>query len=101
MLRVWRQSSAESESGNVPIPVASAMSTRKATRCDKKTGNTRSGLDAIFNSSRFLQEASAGGKATRKLAEISSARSELQICGSVFVRKAGMKLGVLEEPTRR
>lgn len=83
------------------IPVASAISTRNAIRWDKKTGNTRRGLDATLSSSRFSQDASAGGKATRKLAEMSSARSEWQICGSVLVRKVGIAFGVLEEPTRR
>jgi hypothetical protein len=83
------------------MPVESAMSTRKDMRFVKNTGKTRSGLDAMLSSSRFSHEPRAGGSATKKLAEMSSASRVLQICGRAFVRKPGTAFGVLEEPTSK
>jgi len=57
----------------VVTPVASAMRTRKDTSCDRKTGRTRKGFEAMFSSSKLSQAARAGGRATRKLAEMSKA----------------------------
>ena len=83
------------------MPVESAMRTRNELKCDKKTGITRSGFDAMLSSSRQEQEARAGGTATRKLADMSRARRVLEICGKVLAKKVGTAFGVLDEPTSK
>lgn len=86
------------ESGRVVMPVESAMRTRRLARSARKTGRTRRGFEATFSSSRFVQTARTGGRAPRKLVEISRARRLWHICGRVLVRKDGTALGVGEEP---
>ena len=98
-LRVCNLSSSLNVSGRVLIPVESAIRTRSDVKWDKNTGRTRSGFDAMFNSSRQWHEASAGGTATRKLADMSRASKVLQIIGSVLAKKAGIAFGVLDDPT--
>ena len=72
-LNEWSLSSALSAGGNVLIPVESAMSTRNEVRPARNTGKARRGLEAMFSSSRQTQAWRAGGRATRKLAEMSKA----------------------------
>lgn len=88
-------------SGNVLMPVESAIRTRRFVRSARKTGRTRRGFDAMFNSSRLVQRAKTGGNAPKKLADMSRARSEEQIGGMLLVKNEGMAFGVLEEPMRR
>lgn len=76
-LMVCNLSRSPSVSGRVLMPVESAMRTRRFNKSARKTGKTRSGLDAILSSSRLAHSASTGGNAPRKLAEISSAKREL------------------------
>jgi hypothetical protein len=83
------------------MPVESAMRTRRFIKSARKTGRTRSGFDPTFNSSRFSQTARTGGKAPRKLAEMSRARRLRAICGRVEVRNEGTELGVVDDPIRR
>src|SRR5882757_4936365 len=83
------------------MPVESAMSTRRDVRFVKNTGKTRSGLDAMLSSSKFSHEPRAGGSATKKLAEMSSASRVFQICGKAPVRNPGTALGVLDDPTSK
>jgi len=45
--------------------------------------------------------ARTGGRAPRKLAEMSSASSECAICGNTVVRKGGTEFGVGEDPISR
>jgi len=88
-------------SGNVLIPVESAIRTRRLAKSARKTGRTRNGLKAMFSSSRFSQTASTGGKAPKKLAEMSKARRVWEIGGRLVVKNAGIALGVLDDPMRR
>ena len=83
------------------MPVESAISTRRFVRLATKMGMARIGFDEMLSSSKLTHASSESGRAPRKLHEISSARSELDIIGRVWLRKAGMALGVLLEPTRR
>lgn len=55
----------------------------------------------MFSSSRLKQAASAGGRATRKLAEISRASKVIAMEGKVLLRKEGTLLGVFDEPISR
>jgi hypothetical protein len=55
------------------------------------------GVDAILSSSRFSHEARAIGIAFKKLAEMSSARRVLHICGKAPNRKVGSVPGVLDD----
>ena len=63
----------------MPRPVESTMRTRRLNKFAKKVGRTRSGFEAMFNSSRLSHEASAGGSALRKLTEMSRQRREVHI----------------------
>ena len=101
MLSVCNLSRSTRESGRVLIPVESAISNRRLRSSARKTGRTRRGFDAMFSSSRFSQTESTGGRAPRKLAEISRASNVVAIRGRVFVKNAGMALGVDDEPRRR
>ena len=83
------------------MPVESAINTRRFVKLATKMGIARMGLEEIFSSSKLMHASSESGRAPRKLHEISRARSELEIIGRVWLRKAGMALGVLLEPTRR
>ena len=98
---VWSLSRSTRVSGSVVMPVESAMRTRRFNKSARNTGRTRSGFDPTFNSSRFSQTARTGGKAPRKLAEMSRARRLRAICGRVEVRKEGTELGVVDDPIRR
>ena len=80
------------------MPVESTMRTRRDVSLVKNSGRARIGLDAMLSSSRLKQAESAGGRATRKLAEISRASSVLAMEGSVVLRKDGTLFGVLDEP---
>jgi hypothetical protein len=77
------------------------MSTRRDVSSDRKTGSTRRGLDAMFNSSRLAQVARQGGSAPRKLADMSRARRVVEMEGIVFVRNEGIAFGVVDDPIRR
>lgn len=88
-------------SGSVLIPVASAMRTRRLDSSARKTGKTRSGLDATLSSSRNSHSARTGGSAPRKLADMSSASNVPAMPGKVLARKEGTALGVVDEPIRR
>ena len=98
---MWSFSRAENGAGSVEMPVESAISRRRDVKCARNSGNTRSGFDEIFSSSRHEQSASAGESETRKFAEMSSARSVLLNWGSADVRKDGTELGVLDPPISR
>lgn len=82
-------------------PVESAMSTRNEVRLERKAGSARSGFAATLSSSRLTHAASGGGRATRKLAEISNARRVLLMFGSVCVRNAGSEFGVSDDASKR
>jgi len=101
ILRVCNFSSALKALGRVVRPVESAMSTRRDAKFAMKTGSALSGLDETLSSSRFIHDSSAGGRALRKLADMSRASKVLLIMGKLFVIREGKALGVLEEPTRR
>lgn len=70
-------------SGKVEIPVESAIRTCKDVKYDRNAGRTRKGFEAMFNSSKLWQTPKAGGRATRKLAEMSRASNVKEIWGSV------------------
>src|SRR6266699_2444549 len=74
MLMVCILTRSRKASGNVLIPVESAIKTRRFRRPARKTGRTLRGLEAILSSSRVSQTDKTGGKAPRKFAEISRAR---------------------------
>jgi hypothetical protein len=74
ILIVWSLSRSTMVSGRVVMPVESAIRTRRLTRSARKTGKTRRGFEATLSSSKFVQTARTGGRAPRKLVEISSAR---------------------------
>lgn len=101
MPRVCNFSSADNEGGIVDIPVESASKTRSVVKCARNSGTTRSGFAEILSSSKQAHEAKAGESDTKKLAEMSSARSVEPICGTIVVKKAGTELGVLDPPTNR
>lgn len=83
------------------MPVESAIKTRRFVKLAAKIGMARMGLDEMFNSSRLTHASSESGRAPKKLQDISSAKRELDIIGSVWLRKAGIALGVLLEPTNK
>lgn len=66
-----------------------------------KTGRARIGFDEMLSSSRERQSWRAGGRATRKLREMSRATRVVWMRWRVVVRKGGRALGVLEEARRR
>ena len=98
MLRLCSLSRALNWLGRVLIPVESAIRTFREMREERNKGSARRGLDAMFSSSKQMHEASAGGRATKKLAEISRARRVVVICGSELVRKEGTAFGVVDDP---
>lgn len=101
MLSVCNFSRAHSDSGSVLIPVESTMRRRNAVNPARNSGSARTGFDAMFNSSRLVHAARAGGSATRKFAEISRARRVSAIWGSVPVRNDGTAFGVGDDPINR
>jgi hypothetical protein len=98
MLSVCSLSSALKGAGRVVIPVESAIRTRREVNCVMKRGRALRGLLDTFNSSKQKQDSRAGGRAPRKLAEMSRASNVVQIGGRTLVKNAGKALGVLEDP---
>jgi hypothetical protein len=63
-----------------------------------KRGRARRGLEDTFNSSKKTQESRAGGRAPRKLAEMSRANNVVLMVGKTEVKNAGNALAVGEDP---
>jgi hypothetical protein len=82
----------------VVSPVESAMRTRRDVNWAMKRGSARRGLEDTFSSSKQMQDSRAGGRAPRKLADMSRANNVVLMVGRTVVRKAGKALGLLEEP---
>ena len=82
----------------MPSPAESAIRTLREVRPERNTGRARKGLQAMLSSSRHMHKARAGGRATRKFAEMSRASRVVVIWGRWFVRNEGTAFGVFEEP---
>ena len=82
----------------VVIPVESDMRTRRDVKCAMKRGRARRGLKETFSSSKKTQDSKAGGSATRKLAEMSSANNVVLMVGRTVVKNAGTAPAVREDP---
>jgi hypothetical protein len=98
ILRVCSLSSTLKEDGSVVSPVESAMRTRRDVNWAMKRGRARRGLEDTFSSSKQTQYSRAGGRAPRKLADMSRANNVMLMVGRIVVRKAGKAPGLLEEP---
>jgi hypothetical protein len=98
MLSVCSLSSARKGAGRVVIPVESAIRTRREANCVIKRGRARRGLLDTFSSSKQRQDSRAGGRALRKLAEMSRASNVVPMTGRTLVRNDGKALAVLEDP---
>jgi hypothetical protein len=98
MLRVCSLSNALKGAGRVVIPVESAMRTRREVNCVIKRGRARRGLLETFSSSKQTQDSRAGGRAPRKLVEMSRASNVVLIVGRTVVRNEGKALAVIEDP---
>jgi hypothetical protein len=85
----------------VLISIESAINTRRFVRTASHVGNTRSGFDPMFNSSRLRQAARERGKEVKKFAEISKANKEWDMGGRTWWRKDGRWFGVADAPKRR
>lgn len=83
------------------IPVESAMRTRRDVKCAMKRGRARRGLKETFSSSKQTQDSKAGGRATRKLAEMSRANNVVLMVGRTVVKNAGKAPAVREDPMSR
>ena len=87
--------------GSVLRPVESTMRTRRLVSVARNVGSARRGFEAILSSSRLMHDDSVGGRALRKLTEISRASKEELIWGNVVARNDGTALGVDDDPISR
>ena len=67
-------------------PVESAMRTRRDVNSAMKRGRARRGLEDTFSSSKQKQDSRAGGRALRKLAEMSRANNVVLMVGKTLVK---------------
>ena len=86
MLRVCSLSNTLKGAGSVVSPVESAMRTRRDVNWATKRGRARRGLEETFSSSKQTQDSRAGGRALRKLAEMSRANNVVLMVGKTLVK---------------